>query len=388
MFLFSGCVDVTIDSLITKYFRDNGSTERTSDFEEFTEEYANLLRMIEELYIGDFDPEFIHTEAMRALVLALDDEWSFYMTEEEYTHFMQRATNRYTGIGVEIFVNDDVGGVEVTRVYRGSPAEIGGIQIGDVLIFIDGQSLAGLTIPEVRNLVARPIGDYAQIIVVRNETEHVHLTVMYNEVFVDPVDFEIIEGNIGYVVIHNFDADSGQRFINAVEELLIKGATSLIFDVRNNPGGSARELTTMLDFLLPEGEIFIHVNRSGEERITKSDKDWLDIPAVVLVNRFSFSAAEYFAAMLSEYGYAPSVGEQTTGKNRSQTTHPIPDGGALHISTGQYLTKNRVSLRDVGGFTPEFLIELTDEQLSLLFSGKLDINDDPQAQKAISLLSN
>jgi len=361
------------------------STKDNDEFDRYTEEYFNLLSMIDELFIGEFDAGKLHTEAMRALVDALDDEWSFYMTEDEYHRFAQRATNRYSGIGVDILVNDKAGGMEVTRVHRGSPSETGGILIGDIIIYVDGQSIAGFSIQDVREILARPLGEYVQITVIRGE-ENVMLTIMYAEIFIDPVEFELLENNIGYIILSNFDADSSERFISAVETLIEKGATSFIYDVRSNPGGRLGEMTTILDFLLPEGEIFIQENNLGEESIIMSDKDWLDMPAVVLINRFSYSAAEYFAAMLSEYEYAKVVGEQTTGKNRTQTTHRIPDGGALHISTTQYLTKNRISLIDIGGFAPDYPIELTDEDIILLLSGKLDKDKDLQLQKAISLL--
>ena len=377
LLILTSCID---------FFPENFFSESEgSEFSEFAAEYENLLRMIDQLFIGEFNAAEIHAETMRALIMALDDEWSFYMTRAEFESFLQRAANIYTGIGVEIVYNHEIGGMEIVRVYRGSPAEAGGMLPGDVMFYVDGENIRDANITQIRSLLARPLGDYAIITVFRDDSI-IDLKIMYYEIFLDPISYEIIDGDIGYVLISNFDAGSGERFVYTVEDLVSRGVTGFIFDVRLNSGGSVRELTTALDFLLPEGEIFIHVNKQGEERITYSDEYWLDMPAVVLVNRYSYSAAEYFAAMLSEYDYAPSVGEQTTGKNRSQTTHPIPDGGALHISTGQYLTKNRVSLRDAGGFTPEYIIEHTDEELVALITGNLDINDDPQMQKAISLL--
>ena len=376
MLILTSCLDL---------FPENFFSESNDEFSELVREYENLLRMIDQLYIGEFDALELHAEAMRALVMALDDDWSFYMTRDEFNDFVQRATNTYAGIGVEIFYNQDIGGMEIVRVHRGSPAELGGILPGDVIVYIDGIALRSLTILDVRSLLARPLGDYAEVVVFRDDS-NVALTIMYAEIFIDPISYEIIQGDIGYVAISNFDASSGERFIEVVEELIDKGVEGFIFDVRLNSGGSVRELTTALDFLLPEGEIFIHVNRQGEERITFSDEYWLDMPAVVLVNRYSYSAAEYFAAMLSEYEYAITVGEQTTGKNRSQTTHLIPYGGALHISTGEYLTRNRVSLGAIGGFTPDYIIEHTDEELVLLIIGEMDKNDDPQMQKAIAVL--
>ncbi len=117
-----------------------------------------------------------------------------------------------------------------------------------------------------------------------------------------------------------------------------------------------------------------------------SDQDNVKLPSVILVNRFSFSAAEYFAACLSEYDYAVAVGQQTTGKNRSQITLPLPNGGALHISSGEYLTPNRVSLTEQGGFAPAYVIPMSDEDNALLYSGSLDPSKDIQLQKAIEIL--
>jgi carboxyl-terminal processing protease len=137
---------------------------------------------------------------------------------------------------------------------------------------------------------------------------------------------------------------------------------------------------------LPEGEIFITVDSYGNEDIIFSDADMLDVPAVVLVDRNSFSAAEFFAAIMREFDYAIIVGEQTSGKSRMQTVHMLPEGNAINLSTAEYLTKNRVSLEDAGGVTPDYLIEFTDDQFTDFIFGSLDIDDDPHIQKALYLL--
>jgi carboxyl-terminal processing protease len=214
------------------------------------------------------------------------------------------------------------------------------------------------------------------------------LTVVYDYIQIDPIWYEMLEGEngIGYVIIENFESGAADGFISAVDDLLSQDARAFIFDVRGNGGGAVSEMTRILDYLLPEGEIFIAVDKDGKERVTTSKADFIDKPAVVLVDRYSFSAAEYFAATLGEYDYAPSVGEQTTGKNRSQTTHRMKNGGALHISSGMYLTRNRISLFDVGGLTPDHEIALSDEKFNQLLSGNLPLGEDDQLQFAISLL--
>jgi carboxyl-terminal processing protease len=197
----------------------------------------------------------------------------------------------------------------------------------------------------------------------------------------------MIEGNIGYVILRNFESGAADGFIAAVNSLIEQGAVAFIYDVRSNPGGKVIEMTPILDFLLPEGEIFISVNRSGVENITTSDAEFIDFPAVVLVNSYSFSGAEYFAAILSEYEYAIIVGEQTTGKSRMQNTIALSGGSAVHISTGEYLTKNRVSLHDTGGFTPDHIIPLSEEEFALFRTGNLNWYDDPQLLMALSLVA-
>ena len=382
------CVLLLLSSNSGCFLFERRSEDRNEDINGnrgVVDEYDYMLTMIKELYIGEFNESELHAEAMRALAESLDD-WSFYMTAEEYEAFIYRANNQYTGIGVEVTIDEETGGMRIVGVFSGAPAELAGVLVGDVITHIDGHSVSGLTISEMRDLLARPIGDYAVLTVLGEDEDRAELFVMYAEVFVDPIKFDMIEGNIGYITINNFDAKSAEPFINAIEELLGLGASSFIYDVRANAGGRVSELTMMLDYLLPEGEIFVQIDRSGNEQVTTSDEEWLDVPAVVIVDRHSYSAAEYFAAILGEYEYAQVVGEQTTGKSRSQTTHKLPSGGALHISTGQYLTKNRVSLFDAGGLTPDYEVDLTDEEFALFITGSLDIDDDPQLQKAISLL--
>ena len=358
----------------------------TPDRSDGSNDFSELLNIIATRYIGAHDIEEVSNTAMRAAVDSLDDRWSFFMTPEEYVSYQASSDNRYTGIGVEVVIDEEIGGIKVMWVYPDSGAEAAGIVIGDIITGVDGESIRGFSLPEVRALLRRPIDDTVLLTVLRVSGAYENLTVVYSVIFTDPVSYEMIADTIGYVSVRNFESGAGDGFINAVNTLIEQGAQSFIYDVRSNNGGKVTEMTQILDFLLPEGEIFISVDRSGEEQITTSDANYLDLPAVVLVNSNSYSAAEYFTAILSEYEYALTVGEQTTGKNRMQNTIALPGGGAVHISTGEYLTKNRVSLYDAGGFTPDYIIPLSDEEHALYRSGELDLRLDPQIKKSLSLL--
>ena len=352
-------------------------------------DFRELLNVIDRRFIGEFDLDEIMISSMRAAVASLDDDWSYYMSPDDYADFLSTANNRYSGIGVEVIIDEETGGMQVVGVYSDSGADLAGIIIDDIIIAVDGESIAGLTLSEIRTILRRPLGQSAVLTVLRvNAAEPLELTVNYDVVFRNPVKYEMLDNNIGYVRLMNFEESAAERFIFAVNELIKHGAVAFIYDVRNNGGGKVNEVTSILDFLLPEGEIFISVDRSGIENITKSEASFIDIPAVVLVNVYSFSGAEFFAAMLDEYDYAATVGEQTTGKNRMQTTIPLSNGGAVHISTGHYLTKNRISLFDIGGYTPDHVIPLTDEERILFNRGELDFSEDPQMQLALSLLEN
>ena len=171
-----------------------------------------------------------------------------------------------------------------------------------------------------------------------------------------------------------------------MEELTEQGATALIFDVRNNPGGYTSELVKLLDHLLPAGDLFRQVNYAGKESVDKSDAACLEMPMAVLINGNSYSAAEFFAAALQEYEWATVVGEKTTGKGYFQTTFKLPDGSAVGLSIGKYFTPKGVSLANTG-VTPDVPVEVDDRTESEIYYGTLDPMEDPQILAAIAVLN-
>ena len=156
--------------------------------------------------------------------------------------------------------------------------------------------------------------------------------------YTNPVSYQLKDGNIGYVKIASFDAGSAELTTAAIESLLGSGAERFVFDVRSNPGGLYEEMTQVLDYLLPSGDILVSVDETGEETVVRSDNVCLSMPMVVVVNADTYAAAEFFAAALQDYNWAGVVGERTTGKGRIQTTIELTDGSAVRISTGKYLT--------------------------------------------------
>ena len=339
--------------------------------------------LLENCYIGETDEEALQDAAAAAMVEAIGDRWSYYMTAEEYLQYQDAMANSYVGIGVTIEMRDD-GTMDVVEVTSGSGAEEAGIRPGDRITAVEGQSVVGMTSSESGALIRGEEGTAVELTVLR-DGEELELSVTRKRIDTVVATYEMLEGNIGLVTIENFDQRCAEESIAAIEALLEQGAESLIFDVRNNPGGYKDEMVELLDYLLPEGPLFRSEDYRGVEEVDESDADCLDIPMAVVVNLQSYSAAELFAAALSEYDTAVVVGEQTFGKGYFQSTFPLPDGSAVNLSIGKYCTPNGVSLAGVG-LTPDVEVPVDDETAAQIYYNELEPMEDPQILGAINAL--
>lgn len=352
------------------------------------EEYSKLDQLEELIltrFIGEADEELLENAAADGMIEALDDRWSYYMSPQEYLLHMEQANNAYVGIGITISVEEGVDGFTVQVVNENGPAEKAGLLVGDVIIAVDGQSTIGMPAAGARDLVRGEAGTVVNITVIR-EGQELTLPVTRQEVKTPVATGEMLENKVGLITIVNFDSRCAEETIAAIEALLAEGAEKLIFDVRNNPGGYAREMVLVLDYLLPEGDLFRTVDYKGTENVDRSDADYLDIPMAVLVNADSYSAAEFFAAALSEYEAAVVVGEHTSGKGYFQYTYELDDGSGVGLSVGKYYTPKGVSLEKVG-IMPDVEVAVTEEQAADIYYGTLLPENDPQLQAAVAALN-
>lgn len=343
-----------------------------------------LEALIEEKFIGEADAVMLEDAAADAMVKATGDRWSYYMSAEEYETYREQSENAYVGVGITIQAAEDGSGFLIVEVAAGGPAEEAGIQVKDLLIGVNDVDIRGMDMTEVRNLVKGEENTDVTLKVLRGN-EDTAVSVLRRKVQTPVATYEMLEGGIGLITIENFDERCGEESIAAIEALLEAGAQKLIFDVRYNPGGYADELVDLLDYLLPEGELFRTVRYDGQEHVDTSDADCLEIPMAVLVNESSYSAAEFFAAALQEYGAAIVVGEKTVGKGYFQTTHRLSDGSAVSLSIGKYFTPKGVSLAETG-VTPDLLVPVEEETAAGIYYGTLEPEEDPQLQAAVNQL--
>ncbi len=369
-------VAVTL-SAVTVYLR--------SQQQEGENKLSVLSQLIQDRFIGEVDSVAIEDAAADAMIAALGDRWSYYIPAEEYAAYADQKTNSYVGIGVTITTRQDGAGQDVTQVTKGGSAEEAGILAGDIIVGVDGQSIAGMDVNAIRDLIRGEVGTTVDI-TVRREGKDLVLTVTRKQIKTPVATAQLLDDDVGLITIANFNDNCTEETVAAIESLKEQGAQKLIFDVRNNPGGYAHELVDVLDYLLPEGPLFRTVDYAGNEQVEESDAAFLDMPMAVLVNGESYSAAEFFAAALAEYEAAVVVGEQTCGKGYFQTTYLLPDGSAVGLSIGKYFTPKGVSLAETG-ITPEVLVPVDPETFAAIYAGTLDPQEDPQIQAAIKALN-
>ena len=336
-----------------------------------------LADVIDRRFIAEADQTAIEDAAADAMVEALGDRWSYYISADAYAAHLERQNNEFVGVGITIQSRQDRKGFDIIAVEPDGPAAEAGICAGDILTQADGTPLGELTITEVKGLIMGEKNTQVRLTLLRGQ-QTMEVSVTRRVIRSRTAEGQMLDGNIGLVTIKNFYSHSAEETIREVEKLTEQGAKMLIFDVRNNPGGYVHEMVKLLDYLLPEGPLFRSVSYTGKETVEQSDAACLELPMAVLINGNTYSAAEFFAAALSEYDWAVTVGEQTCGKGYYQTTIELGDGSAVALSTGKYSTPNGVNLAETGGLTPDIPVEPAERAVTA--------QTDPQVQAAAKAL--
>lgn len=384
MLLLSGCT-FRFDAF------DRSETEQveadTAAQEDYHEKLDEIVALLNEVYVDGYDTDKLGDYLAQAAVAATGDRWSYYVSAEDYDAFVESNENAYVGIGVTVESSDDLtDGVQITKVTPNSPAEEAGIEADDRIYAVEGETVESLGLDEAKNRIRGEEGTEVTLTILRGEKKF-DVTVKRASVEVEVVKYSMLDGSIGYIKINNFEANSADRTIEAIDALCGQGAKALVFDLRFNPGGRKDELVRVLDDLLPEGPLFRSVDYKGNESVDYSDADCVELPMAVLVNGDSYSAAEFFAAALQEYDWATVVGTKTCGKANYQQTFRLSDGSAVAVSTGHYQTPHGVTLANVG-VTPDEIVEVDNKTYLELYKEAVDVKDDAQLQAAIKAVKD
>lgn len=374
---------------ITLYSAERDYNSKLMDLSAREKEYSKIAEVrsyIDKYFVNDFSEQEMTDGAVAGMILSLGDKWSYYLTAEQFKSVQNSVNNKLVGIGINATFDTENDSVAVLNVYENSPAEYAGLKPGDRIVSVDGVSVASIGFEAAVNKMKGVAGTSVSISVIHAGSPNaVNLSITRREIDIEGVHARILDGNIGYIEIANFDANIDGDFLAALENLKKANVKGIIFDVRNNPGGMLQVLVNTLDPLLPEGIIISEEDKNGEKKMYESDKNELNIPMAVLINEYSISAAEFFAAALQEAGKATLVGEATTGKGCAQSQIKLSDGSGLVLSVSKYFTGRGTSLEDTRGIKPDREVKLTNEEKSKFYL--LSDAQDRQLQAAIAVIN-
>lgn len=355
---------------------------------EMIERYARLEEVRSRLtdgYFRELSDETLMTGALKGMMAAVEDPYTFYYTPDEMTKHQQQSGSEYHGVGL-LIQNNSEGYIEIIRVYADGPADRAGAKVGDLILRVDGNAVSGANPRSLDNAVAQMKGtDGSKVILtVQRGDERFDLEVIRGDVSVSNVSWQMLDDALGYINIFQFTGDDVSGFEKALESLQAQGMRGLVVDLRNNPGGILDDVVAIADKMLPEGIIVYTEDRNGTRVDFYSDKDYVDLPMTVLINDMSASAAEIFAAAMQDYDRATILGEKSYGKGIVQTVLQFEDDGAgMQYTSSSYFTPSGESIHGVG-VTPDILVD--DEDAFLSFSGVADLENDVQLQMAVEIL--
>ena len=336
------------------------------NFENVTKKLEQIQDIIDKKYLFEEKIDTSEEEAgiYQGFLSGLNDPYAVYYTPDELTSFLDETNGSYCGIGALVSQNVQTGVSTIVRVFEGSPAEEAGILPGDALYKVDGTEVIGMDLSLlVNNYVKGEEGSQLTITVYReNSDEYKDITLTRRPIDVQTVSGKMLDEEIGYISVAEFDRVTADQFKSKIEELQGEGMKRLIIDLRNNPGGEVTTVVSMADYILKDGgRILTVANKKGtEETYDAEDGHSLEIPMVVLVNGNSASASEVFTGAMKDYGVATIVGTKTFGKGIVQTLMPLSDGSAIKLTTDHYYTPNGNDIHGKG-IEPDLEVELDDE---------------------------
>ena len=322
---------------------------------------ASIRTILENEYIGELDDEQMLEKAIKGYVAGVGDEYTEYYTPEEMNKEYETAMGNYVGIGIYMIVNYEEGTITIVEPMENSPALEAGIREGDLITKVNGEEITKDNVDEMSNKIKGEEGTKVKLTIKRDDEEF-EVEVERKRIEVSHIESEMLDNDIAYIQILDFDGGAAKEFKENYEKLKKDGAKSLIIDIRGNGGGVVDESIDILEMICDKGNtLLIETDKDGNETIIKSEEDpIIDIPIAVLVNGTSASASEIFAGALKDLNKATIIGTQTYGKGVIQTLMRLSDGSGLKTTTDEYCTPNRNKINKVG-IEPNIVVELPDD---------------------------
>jgi len=345
-----------------------------------------LMQLVQMYYYDDVDTAEMLDSAAIGLIAGIGDVYSMYYTKEDMEAFNEETEGEYAGIGCQLLADPTDQLITVTRVFKGSPAEEVGMRAGDKIVYVNDLYYSAYEMDAAVDVMRGTPGESVKVTVMRG-LETIDFDITRKVVNINYVEHQILDGNIGYVMVFDFLGDAVEGFARALESFEAAGVSGMIIDLRNNGGGLLDASVAMADMILPEGTVVSMRDKYGSEEVFKIDSEYYDVPMVVLVNEYSASASEILAGAIRDYGEGTLVGMTTFGKGVVQSVVDFPDGSGLKVTTARYFTPSGECIHEIG-IAPHVPIELDEDAVTRYGINNLPHDQDAQLQKAIELIKN
>jgi len=344
---------------------------------------TGLEQIIDTYYLNDIDYNTMTEYIYKGALASLGDPYSVYYTKEEFDSFNEQTTGNYCGIGVSVNENASTGAVTVVQVFKGGAGAKAGFRSGDIIYKVDGEEVTGQDLSTVVSKIKGEEGTTVNITILRGSDTFTK-TLTRATVTIDTVSSEMLDNNIGYIKVNEFDEVTATQFDEAIDDLEKQGEKGLIIDLRDNPGGRYDIVCEMLDRMLPKGKLLVYtMDKYGTKEEQKStDSDEFTKPLAVLVNGNSASASEIFSGAVKDYGIGTLVGTTTFGKGIVQQILPLNDGSAVKLTVSKYYTPSGKNIHGTG-IEPDVRVELNDDAVE---NGQYVKEKDNQLKKAVEII--
>lgn len=325
-----------------------------------------VVEQVWEIIFSDYvdrdrlDAATLSQGAIEGLMEALDDPYSSYLDPETFELSMGGLEGKFEGIGAYVGMRD--GNITIIAPITGSPAEEAGIRAGDIILEVEGESVADLTLNETVLRIRGPKGTMVNILVRHaDEEEPVSLDIVRDEIKLSSVYYELMD-DIAYVHISNFSERTNDELTPVIDDIEADSAAALILDLRSNPGGLLDSVVDVTSRFVDGGYILHSEDNRGNRTsyaVQNSGKK-IDLPMVILTDNYTASASEVLSGALQDFKRATVIGTVTYGKGSVNTLHTLIDGSGIYITTHRWLTPDG-RLIEGKGITPDY--EYTGEDI-------------------------
>ncbi len=340
--------------------------------------FLSVAGLVKTQSLYEFDSNKALEGATAGIVDVLDDPYSKYLNNKEWADLKSKLEAEFGGIGIYI-VQDKEKKLRVVAPIKGTPAERAGLEQGDIIISVNGESTAAMSQDDAVHLMRGDPGTQVILGIYReSESREIEFKIVREIINVPSVEDKVLEQDprIGYISLNQFHARSAREMTQSVNRLAEKNVKGLILDLRDNGGGDFEASIAIAGIFLDNKVVVSVADARGNKTVDRSSKGSIKIPLVVLVNNNSASASEILAGALRDNKRAVLVGEQTYGKGVVQTIYPLRNGGALKLTTQEYFTPNGTDINKIG-IHPDYVVQ-----------NKAGEDKDAQLEKAITVLQS